>query len=126
MEIPEVIRFPDQCGLNSVIDGDWCEIPPEYNIQTCFLSGKFPSSAHRKTEIFDRAKVVHFTGTSKPWQFLDKHPFKDRYWNYRDKTVYKRLISDDFGARVVARRFAPVFVKRFIKSVIPSARGRTL
>jgi len=117
-EIPEAIQFVDQCGLNSVIDGKWCELPAEYNVQSCFLEGKLPEAVSSVDEVMNRVKVIHFTGSSKPWHFVNKHPFRAEYWKYRNRTVYKSRFSDDFSIGVLMRTVTPSFVKRVVKSIL--------
>jgi lipopolysaccharide biosynthesis glycosyltransferase len=123
-ELSQAIRFPDQCGLNSVVDGQWCELPPEYNIQTCFFTGKLSESVELKYGFSNVAKVIHFTGTSKPWHFLNKHPFRRSYWYYRNKTLYRSLVSDDLSLSVAVRRLTPNFIKQIIKRAVLIAKPR--
>jgi lipopolysaccharide biosynthesis glycosyltransferase len=98
---PDAIQFVDQCGLNAVVNGNWLSVSPQYNMQTAILD--MNNSARKKhydfDDIDDAVKspvVIHFTGSSKPWHLLNKHPFKKKYWDCLRRTKYKRLIPSDF------------------------------
>ena len=34
-------------------------------------------------------RVIHYSGSSKPWHYLNKHPYKEQYWKYLQLTRYK-------------------------------------
>ncbi|CEN55999.1 glycosyltransferase family 8 protein [Candidatus Methylopumilus turicensis] len=98
---PEAIQYVDQCGLNSIVNGNWLSVSPKYNMQNAILDmEKHARNAHYDFDDIDYAVtspvVIHFTGSSKPWHLLNKHPFKKKYWNYLRQTTYKRFIPTDF------------------------------
>jgi lipopolysaccharide biosynthesis glycosyltransferase len=88
---PEGVQFPDQDGLNSVINGNWMELHPQYNMHTIFLCAKYASVSPIK-EAIDNPVIIHYTGSSKPWHFGDHHPYKHLYWKYLRMTPYKFAI----------------------------------
>lgn len=90
---PEVIKFVDQCGLNSIIDGRWKELDYSFNVQSSMIQLNLIPTKNLK----HRYNIIHFTGTSKPWQMLNEHLYKAKYWDYRSKTPYKSCFSDDFS-----------------------------
>ena len=101
------IWFPDQCGLNALVDGNWFELSSNYNFQTSLL--RHHVDICRPCEV--PPVVIHFTGSSKPWQLNDHHPYKQLYWKYRNMTAYKALWPDDLGPRTFLRRYLPTRVK---------------
>ena len=38
-------------------------------------------------------KIIHFTGSSKPWQPSNKHPYKYLYWKYLKMTPFNQSVS---------------------------------
>ena len=88
---PEVIRFVDQDGLNSVINGNWLELHPKYNLHTRLLYIEHSPDSPVINAI-DNPVIIHYTGSSKPWHFKNVHPFKHHYWKYLRKTPYKYFI----------------------------------
>lgn len=77
------ILWWDQDILNGLLYNKRLKLPSEWNV---------------KTDEFDRAssdiipqniKVIHFTGSSKPWHYRNNHPKKDVYFYYLNKTKYK-------------------------------------
>ena len=83
-----VVQFPDQDGLNSVINGNWLELHPKYNMHTVFLCAECAYVSPIK-EAIDNPVIIHYTGSSKPWHFADHHPYKHLYWKYLRMTPYK-------------------------------------
>lgn len=93
----QVIRFVDQCGLNGVIDGNWKPIPLKYNQQAVIFEDYFSNLNHHfsKIEIEEaiiNPIIIHFTGSSKPWDFRNNHPHKFLYKNYRKQTPFRSKI----------------------------------
>lgn len=94
---PSKIQFVDQCGINAVLKGNWLEIEKSYNLQGGHL---LKSTSTKKP--FD-AKIIHFTGSSKPWHLNNNHPFKKIYWKYRNKTTFKSLLPDDLSLTEITK-----------------------
>jgi lipopolysaccharide biosynthesis glycosyltransferase len=87
----EIIIYPDQDGLNSVINGNWLELHPKYNMHTIFTHADYASDSLIK-EAINNPVIIHYTGSSKPWHFGDHHPYKNYYWKYLRMTPYKFFI----------------------------------
>lgn len=104
------ILYMDQCGLNAVVNGQWIKLPLIFNFQT---------SAYRpggEMDVQDPV-IVHFTGSEKPWLLNYTGPFKREYWRYRNKTLFKSVLSDDFGARTVLSRITPRWLKNCLRAL---------
>ena len=113
-ERPGSIHFVDQCGLNGVVDGNWVKLDSKYNFQTCMLTG----SDYVKGYSCKMPIVVHYTGSGKPWQMNNSHPYKYLYWYYRNQTSYKIILPDDFSLLNLAKYLLPVKLKNLIKNSI--------
>lgn len=90
----EVIRFVDQCGLNGVVDGNWMPIPLKYNQQSiifedCFLQLNHSFTVNEIDESIKNPIIVHYTGSSKPWDLRNNHPYKFLYTKYSRQTSFK-------------------------------------
>ena len=112
---PTAIQFVDQCGINAILNGEWLVLPLEYNVQSVFLSGDLPELHSDPTSILGNAKIVHFTGSSKPWQLNNKHPYKRHYWRYRNKTAYRNYLADDVSFINILRFITPNPLKSFVR-----------
>ncbi|MEB2785131.1 glycosyltransferase family 8 protein [Algoriphagus persicinus] len=82
---PDKIRFVDQCALNGVIDGEYLELTPRFNQQAILYREGFDFGETRWTsdqikEAVDSPILIHYTGSSKPWQYNSNHPRKSEYW----------------------------------------------
>ena len=109
------IEFADQDALNGILKGKWLELDPKFNV-----SGRFFERKNRKSNIPmpQNPLIVHFSGNIKPWHFASKHPFKKEYWYYRNKTIYKSYLADDFSIINVIKAIIPNFIKKFIKKIL--------
>lgn len=97
---PWAVPFPDQCGLNAVVNGTWREVHPRFNLQGCF----FEESTNKYTGWFGEGEleaalhnpvIIHFSGSGKPWRARSKHPYRKLYWKFLRKTPFKRLLPSD-------------------------------
>jgi len=120
---PQSIWFPDQCGLNSVINGKWKKAPLKYNQQSSIFSPGFEEkfNCFSKAEL-DEAKtnpiIIHYTSGSKPWHSKNTHPYKYLYWKYLKMTRYKYAIYSDFMPMYLLKSIIPSDLKKQIKAII--------
>ena len=110
---PEVIDFVDQDGLNSVINGNWLELHPKYNMHTVFLGAEYVSDSIIKEAINDPV-IIHYTGSSKPWHLGDTHPYKHLYWKYLRMTPYKYVLPSK-PLSILSLNFLKMIIPKSIK-----------
>ncbi|RXK85022.1 glycosyltransferase family 8 protein [Chlorobaculum sp. 24CR] len=120
---PDAIWFPDQCGLNSVINGQWKKVPLKFNQQSSIFSEGFDEKfdCFSKEELREaRANpiIIHYTGGSKPWHFRNRHPYKSLYWNYLKMTPYRRAIYSDLRPAHLFKSMIPKNLKTTIKKLL--------
>ena len=105
---PDAIQYVDQCGINSVVDGRWVEIHPKFNVQSSF----FGAGAELYAQLFKSGElaealrnpvIIHYTGTSKPWQFRNAHRYRSLYWKYLRMTPFRHYVSKDLNIPHVVR-----------------------
>lgn len=119
-ENPKAILYMDQCGLNSIIDGQWKKLSPRYNMQSAFYGEKKDQflEDYDREDMQDALKnpvIMHFTGIFKPWNFGTKHPYRKVYWYYRNQTPFKALFSDDFSMKRMISHYLPKSLKDKLK-----------
>jgi len=118
-----VIKFPDQCGLNAIVNGNWQKAPLKFNQQAAIFEKDFSNkyNCFSKEELEDAKEnpiIIHYTGSSKPWHFRNKHPYKNLYWKYLKMTPFKRYIPNDLTVVNVIKWMIPKSIKEFIKGFI--------
>lgn len=103
-ENPEKIEYVDQDGLNAILDGDWVELPMNWNVQSNYFLT--PGSQIRFADIIINSNIAHFTGNgTKPWQYRkEPHPFFNEYDLYRKKTPWNKYKLDKPSMHVLKRR----------------------
>lgn len=86
---PDKIRLADQDGLNAFLYDKWLPLPIRWNqeriLHKIILTCKDPGYL----DAINAPGIIHFTGASKPWHYLDKHPLKNEYFYYRARTEWK-------------------------------------
>ena len=119
-ERPWAIQFADQCGLNAVIDGRWKELHPKFNVQSYLYkeniddhSPFFPEGV--LISALENPVILHFSGSSKPWHFGYKHPYRSLYWGHLRKTPFRRWLSNDISFLKVMKWCVPGVIKNAIR-----------
>lgn len=49
--------------------------------------------------------IIHFSGSSKPWHYLNEHPYKYEYWKYLQLTDYKNQKFERITPKKVLKKF---------------------
>ncbi|MBV5326035.1 MAG: glycosyltransferase family 8 protein [Chlorobium sp.] len=125
---PDAIWFPDQCGLNSVINGRWKKVPLKYNQQSSIFSDDFEKkfdcfSVEELAEAKKNPVIIHYTGGSKPWHFKNRHPYKKLYWKYLKMTPYRNAIYSDLMPMYLLKSIVPQGLKKKIKGFLKREGG---
>ncbi len=92
------LLFSDQDALNHVFWGRWTPLDPVWNVQ------KFLNREEQVQELAGKApKLVHFTGTRKPWMADIWHPWAWLYWDAVRHTPFKDDVAREFGVTPLHR-----------------------
>lgn len=90
---PEKLIAHDQSILNYLLYDKWHQVDYKWNVRTQIFSLDYLNAGFDNFESFEEVKedpsIVHFTTASKPWHYLNNHPFKKEYFYYLDKTGYE-------------------------------------
>jgi lipopolysaccharide biosynthesis glycosyltransferase len=113
IENRDKIHYHDQDGLNAILYNQWLSLPPNWNMQSNMLernkSTCFSEEVLKEAAL--RPSIIHFTGTSKPWQYDNIHPYKNEYYRYLSMTVWNSFKPEKTFKNIL---------KRVIKETIPS------
>ena len=91
-ELP--LHYNDQSALNSVLDGNWLELSPSFNMVVP-LWNSFVREACEPV-------VVHFAGPNKPWHgaaFIEDHPVKPELERFLAASPWKDFRARFFNVR---------------------------
>ncbi len=107
-EHPERLTWADQCALNLVLHDDWTALDRVWNFQSmdvaCLVNGHMRFNAVDPGRLA-AVRLVHFNGRSKPWHYLNDHPFKPDYLRYRSRTPWPLVQFEDRHPRNIARKY---------------------
>jgi lipopolysaccharide biosynthesis glycosyltransferase len=81
---PNLILYPDQDGLNKVIDGNLKVLDDRWN-SVIAMDSEIPV-------LLQNAAIIHFTGSLKPWHKCSD-PRREIYWNYLKKSPWSYAYS---------------------------------
>lgn len=86
----------DQDALNAIFSGCWKKVGLRWNLQTSYLRRKLQLPTHitEITDAYNTPGIIHFSSSSKPWDFLDPHPYT---------SVYKKY-EGEFGGKVKRKK----------------------
>lgn len=117
-ESPERLTWFDQCAMNIALEGDWLPLDPIWNHQQSGDGVRYQGVMHfRKMTTEERRtiRIAHFTGTPKPWHFLNYHPLKKEYLEYRSHTPWPLAHFEDRYPYTIVWRF----LHRYFPLMIP-------
>jgi lipopolysaccharide biosynthesis glycosyltransferase len=110
--------FWDQDALNANLFNSCKILPSQWNVTAGFFSQeveKYGLDAKEVKQVCENPYIIHFTGTEKPWKYFSNPPFKDDYFFYRKKTVWKNQLSEGELSRYQKFRIAlSNFKRRFL------------
>ncbi len=108
------LMYVDQDAINGTLYNSWLELPVTWNFQTIFYiknnEGEPIKELSTQQYLKDPA-IVHFTTKSKPWHFMNDHPFKKEFIRYYKKAGLK-LKNEDFSGRNALKKFYNKQIKR--------------
>jgi lipopolysaccharide biosynthesis glycosyltransferase len=125
--------FADQCALNWVLRSRWIKLPEIWNLQTSsMVVGSrygFMEYSRAAKERGMAARIIHFSGDSKPWHYMNDHPFKRDYLAYLSRTGWKHYWYPDYTLRNFMRKnlrkFAP-FIYRARPPMVSNERSASV
>ena len=86
------VRYWDQYALNVVFSGKWKELPIHWNQRSAAYDYPNVDTAPIQASAFLRLRndpaIVHFTSAPKPWRLLGKHPYRDLFFHWLDRTAF--------------------------------------
>lgn len=115
-----IIKYWDQDALNVVCKDQWKPLLPKYNLQKALLYFNKDAITYTLTDIKDAVAhpvIIHFTGKSKPWDYMDDHPMKKEYYKYLAKTPWRGYKPADKTIVNILRKnkLMPEFAEKIIQ-----------
>lgn len=118
----ERITFWDQDALNACLYNTWLKLPAKFNQQSAlFITSNLQLlKTYQKselTEAINNPVIIHYTGSSKPWQLNNYHRYKYLYWYYLKQTPFAHYKIKDKNFILAIKEkliyfLTPVFKKR--------------
>jgi lipopolysaccharide biosynthesis glycosyltransferase len=103
---PELCELPDEHALNALLDGDFVELSPVWNMRPA-------KRWHAVTHEIARPVIVHHVGEDKPWRRYGyrKRLFPDRtayqlYESFLKGTPWSGWLDEQWTARDLGKTFA--------------------
>lgn len=87
---PEKLKFWDQDAFNALCYEFCLYLDEKWNMQTAMFENN-----KNKEDNLKKTAIIHFTGSSKPWEYMNKHPYKKLYYQYLQKTIFKNFVPTD-------------------------------
>jgi lipopolysaccharide biosynthesis glycosyltransferase len=100
------LQWHDQDVLNLCLKNNKTRLPFTFNFQEGFLRKQIPLFYIEWNEIFKVEKkptIIHYTGSSKPWQSDCKNPLKTQYLFYKSLTPYKNDPLEDLPKKIIIK-----------------------
>lgn len=102
--------FHDQDGFNAILQGEFHQLPLQWNQQTALRDGRHQLFPVADLDDIDSAikdpKLIHFTEGPKPWQRRCRNPRKELWWEYLKTTDFANYKLPPLFSRQMATRVA--------------------
>ncbi|MFC4599653.1 glycosyltransferase family 8 protein [Cohnella hongkongensis] len=88
------IVLHDQDALNAVLYSDWARIHPKWNQFATIVylrAEEIPGDTEAWETALRNPGIIHYS-SSKPWYFLNDHPFKREYFQFLQKTPWADFV----------------------------------
>jgi len=86
-EYMDRLEWYDQDILNVYFANNWGEFDKKYN------------AVHLQNELPEMPVIIHYASVSKPWYYVDTHPYNSQYWKYLALTPFKGTGSLGFSVK---------------------------
>jgi lipopolysaccharide biosynthesis glycosyltransferase len=90
----EHVRYWDQYALNTLFSGRWKVVDPRWNQNTQVFRLPGWELSHYTEEEFNQVRrdpwIIHFDYKPKPWELVCRHPFRDDFFKYLDRTWWRK------------------------------------
>jgi lipopolysaccharide biosynthesis glycosyltransferase len=117
---PDKINYWDQDAFNALCKNKWKALSPCFNLQSAMYWIKEDAITYTQSDV-SKCKanpvIIHYTGISKPWKFMDKHPRKKDYQKYLKLTPWKDFKPADASFANGLRKYGliPGFMEHILK-----------
>lgn len=122
-------NFPhhDQDALNKLFMDNWFELPLTWNIippvfdllPKVLFNNKFRASAIKARK---NIAILHYAGRYKPWEFMIKEGFNDRYYTYLKNTAFANehmpQPSKNMKGKSLTRQMMRIHIADFICGIL--------
>jgi lipopolysaccharide biosynthesis glycosyltransferase len=118
--------------LNATLHGRWRPCAFTWNAQEAFFMGRSAAemgiAEDELRHVATNPRIVHFTGTRKPWSYYHVHPFRQEYFKYLALTPWKGFKPFDrpaahVRARLLASHLTPGFIKQGFRRLARPTQG---
>jgi lipopolysaccharide biosynthesis glycosyltransferase len=116
-----IIRYWDQDAFNVICKGKWKPLHPRYNTQTEMYFLKTDAITYTLVNIKEATAdpvILHFTGRTKPWEYMNWHPKKGEYYKCLKKTPWKNFKPADKTIVNILRqnKLMPKFLEKLLQN----------
>lgn len=112
----ERYALADQDALNVVFWGNWQELPASWNFQRSLLYDDINMQGDARDHALAPA-VIHFTGSQKPWNRNEWHPYAWLYLKQLRKSVFRGEVEakGKIGPNTYVKAFLRYLLRTWIK-----------
>ena len=103
------LEWLDQTAINDTIWEEIKSIDIKWNMITQYFSKELTDySKDEKKLIQSRksdAKIIHFSTESKPWDYLNYHPYRSHFFDYLKKTPFEKIKLSNKTPKTILKKF---------------------
>lgn len=120
--------WPDQDSLNYVLGPKCLFLHPRWNCQNSFYYWAQAREVFGEKTLSEATRspaILHFEGPqdNKPWHYLNRHPFRERYWHHLRSTPFPAPQPEGRTLKNILRLHLPVGVYECLRSLRRSLKA---
>ena len=105
----EALEWLDQTAINDTIWEDIKSIDIKWNMITQYFSKNLSAYSKEEKKLIENRKsnanIIHFTTDSKPWDYINDHPYRPCFFNYLEKTPFYKIKLSNKTPKTILKKF---------------------
>ncbi|MDX2254106.1 MAG: glycosyltransferase family 8 protein [Pseudanabaenaceae cyanobacterium bins.39] len=110
------IQMWDQDSLNAILCSRWLPLPLKWNQQSNFFDSRLYQKYKSNDDYMEaiaNPSIIHYTGSHKPWHYVDNHPYKMDYYKYLSLTPWHEY-KPKKNIKLIIKRLIKIYMPKFL------------
>ena len=116
-----ILKWMDQTAINNTIWNDVKKLDIKWNMITPYFTDNHINYSDVEKELIKNAKadtrIVHFTTASKPWDYINNHPYRQKFLDYLKETPFSQIKLSKKNTKTILKKFRRMIRSKLYKDL---------